>query len=97
MLIAAAGELLDFVTSHEKTLKELSIVSELKIVDADQFGDVEAVAGSEFEGLLVGVQPAPGEKCERCWIRSETVGQMEGHPTICSRCFEVVEALNPHP
>ncbi len=96
VLIAAAGPLHDFVTSHEKTLKELSIVSELKIVEADQFGDVEAVAGAEFEELLVGVRPAPGEKCERCWIRSETVGQMEGHPTICSRCFEVVEALNAH-
>ncbi|SHE37281.1 Isoleucyl-tRNA synthetase [Caldanaerobius fijiensis DSM 17918] len=34
------------------------------------------------------VSTAPGEKCERCWMYSETVGQNPEHPTICARCVE---------
>ena len=32
-----------------------------------------------------------GEKCERCWSISETVGQNEAHSTLCVRCADVVE------
>ena len=37
------------------------------------------------------VEKADGEKCERCWTISETVGTSEKHPTLCKRCAEVVE------
>lgn len=29
---------------------------------------------------------AKGDKCERCWNYSETVGREPAHPTICHRC-----------
>ena len=94
VLIWAEGELGEFIASQELMLKELAIVSGLKVVESEEFGDIEPVKSEEVEGLLIGVRGALGEKCERCWIRSETVGQMEGHPTICSRCFTVIESLN---
>ena len=31
---------------------------------------------------------AEGEKCERCWVISKTVGENSEHPTLCSRCCE---------
>ncbi|MBQ7744084.1 MAG: hypothetical protein IJT85_00745 [Ruminococcus sp.] len=34
------------------------------------------------------VEKAEGEKCERCWAISKTVGQNSEHPTLCSRCCE---------
>lgn len=43
-----------------------------------------------LEHATVHVEHAAGEKCERCWTISETVGQDETHPTICARCAEVV-------
>jgi isoleucyl-tRNA synthetase len=95
VLIYAEGTLADFVADQQQMLKELSIVSELKVVDRPGFGDIEPVRSEEVEGLLVGIRAASGEKCERCWIRSETVGQMQDHPTICNRCFTVVDSLNP--
>jgi isoleucyl-tRNA synthetase len=95
VLICVEGPLLTFVSAHERRLKELSIVSALRLIERDQFGDAEPAKSEEIEGLLLAVQPAAGDKCERCWIRSESVGRMEHHPTICSRCFEVVDALNP--
>ncbi len=94
LLICAEGSLKQIVTEQELMLKEISIVSELKIVSRDEFGDTAPNQSEEIEGLFIGVRPASGEKCERCWIRSKTVGQMPGHPTICSRCFDVVESLN---
>lgn len=39
------------------------------------------------------VTKAEGEKCERCWTISESVGQDPNHPTLCARCAEVVTKL----
>ncbi len=47
----------------------------------------------EIPGLVVKVEPAVGEKCERCWTRSDSVGNQAGHPTLCSRCADVVAKL----
>jgi isoleucyl-tRNA synthetase len=37
------------------------------------------------------VARAPGDKCERCWNYSETVGQNPRYPTLDARCVEQVE------
>ena len=42
-------------------------------------------------GLSILVSPAPGQKCERCWIYSETVGLNKTYPTICHRCVGCLE------
>ncbi len=94
LLISAEGEISDFVAAHEKTLKEISIVSELKIVDRDQFGALAPLESEEIKGFSIGVRAASGDKCERCWTRSQTVGQTADHPTICSRCLDVIDSLN---
>ena len=44
----------------------------------------------DIPGLVIGVDRAPGEKCERCWTRSEEVGRDPAHPTLCARCVRVV-------
>jgi len=93
LLLCAEGPLLGFINDNEQMLKELSIVSELKIIGRDQFGSIEPLKSEELDGLFLGVRPAPGDKCERCWIRSESVGTMENHPTLCGRCLEVVDSL----
>ena len=48
------------------------------------------VEKSEFDGVDVKVEVAPGEKCERCWTHSDTVGKCAEHPTLCARCAEIV-------
>ena len=47
----------------------------------------------EAEGmhLRVLVQPATGEKCDRCWHRRADVGQHEAHPTLCGRCVTNID------
>ncbi len=49
-----------------------------------------SVEKSEFDGVDVKVEVAPGEKCERCWTHSDTVGKCTEHPTLCARCAEIV-------
>ena len=53
--------------------------------------DAESGEATELKGLRVSVGASEAEKCERCWHHSETVGQNEQHPTLCSRCVENVE------
>src|SRR5437870_1446638 len=48
----------------------------------------------DIPGLVIGVDRARGEKCERCWTRSEHVGENRTHPTLCERCVPIVTRLS---
>ena len=68
----------------EDELAEMFIVSAVEI---------HKTAGGEFKGERVGVTVAhaEGEKCERCWSYSHTVGTDAEHPTLCKRCAEILK------
>ena len=68
----------DFAKSAESDFVSAFIVSAVEI------------GKSEFDGVDVKVEVAPGEKCERCWVHSHTVGECAEHPTLCARCAEIV-------
>lgn len=77
-------ELLD---SINEDLKQLFIVSHVERGGAlDQAPENAQV----FEEVAIVVSAAVGETCERCWVVTPTVGQNEGHPTLCTRCASVV-------
>ena len=61
------------------------IVSQVELVKG------EGGAASAVEGLGVAAAHATGEKCERCWKYSATIGSHAAHPTLCARCASVVE------
>ncbi|MDN4494172.1 isoleucine--tRNA ligase [Ureibacillus aquaedulcis] len=64
------------------------IISQLEVVTGKENAPESAL---ELEKTSIVVEKASGEKCERCWSYSETVGQNEAHSTLCTRCAEVVE------
>ncbi|WP_036131174.1 isoleucine--tRNA ligase [Lysinibacillus sphaericus] len=66
---------------------QLSIVSDFEVAPFEA-APAEALA---LEHASIVVEKATGEKCERCWSISQTVGTNEAHPTVCARCAEVVE------
>ena len=80
------GELYDFVKTVEQDLKTVFIVSEVEALNAGE-GDYQG----ETEGFSVSVKHAHGEKCVRCWVYSDTVGQDAEHPQLCHRCASVVK------
>ncbi|WP_123289632.1 isoleucine--tRNA ligase [Desulfosoma caldarium] len=77
----------DFAQDAE-LLRTVFIVSEVRLENLD--GQVEAMDGQEVSGCKVLVEPASGQKCERCWVLSNTVGTFADHPTICARCHDVL-------
>ncbi len=65
-------------------LRSVFIVSQVSIEpESDLSGASEGV---DLPGLKIKVESATGEKCERCWVRSEAVGQFADMPQICDRC-----------
>ena len=66
-------------------VKHLNFLKRLNL-SFEQHSEVEIVDnGGELE---IKPEKAEGEKCERCWAVSKTVGQCAEHPTICFRCVQ---------
>jgi len=88
--VAASGETGEFIAANFETMQTITIVSALQQADGLAAG---AFASEEIPGLAVAVAAASGQKCERCWTRSETVGSDASRPGLCGRCASVVANL----
>ena len=84
VLLFAEGEEYDFLKENESILAEIFIVSAVEVQPNRRNEDAEVEIG-------VRVEKAPGQKCERCWMYSETVGKDHNHPTLCKRCVDNLE------
>ena len=67
-----------------------------KAMKEDGIGDLykafeEEASAEEKEKIGIKVEMAEGEKCERCWMYSTTVGEDKENPTICHRCSQVIK------
>lgn len=80
--IFAEGEQYKFLKENLELLQTVFIISALEIEENARKDEVK---------LGVKVEQAPGEKCERCWMYSETVGEDKENPTICHRCSEAIK------
>ncbi|MGE7836306.1 isoleucine--tRNA ligase [Viridibacillus arvi] len=76
------------LSDQDINFAQLNIVSEFVVGGETTQAPAEAVV---VDNVAVLVEKATGEKCERCWSISETVGQSESHPTLCANCADVVE------
>jgi isoleucyl-tRNA synthetase len=100
-LIGSSLEAAVRITSAPEDLPALlrakaAVLQTLFIVSRVEVGRGPAGAvhydSQEIPGLVIDVDRAPGDKCERCWMRSPAVGQSAAHPTLCDRCVAVVGA-----
>ncbi len=89
VLLVVEGETAAFL--NKDLLRELCIVSSLKCVD--QPNSNAFTRCEECTDVQVAVGPAPGSKCERCWMLSPSVGEDTEHPTLCRRCVNVVQTI----
>ena len=78
----AEGDLYKFIKENKELLQTVFIISNL---------EVEENQRSNEEKLGVKIEQAEGEKCERCWMYSTTVGEDKENPTICHRCREALK------
>jgi isoleucyl-tRNA synthetase len=79
------------VKPNADELRTVFIVSKVEILVEGSPSDT--YQSTKIPGLAIRVDPAPGEKCERCWIHDPSVGMDEQHKTICSRCLGVLQGL----
>ena len=61
-------------------LADLMIVSRAEVIEG------EGGVASGMEGLAIEAYHMDGEKCERCWKYSPSIGCDAHHPTLCARC-----------
>ena len=66
-----------FLKENKDLLMTVFIVSDLQIEQVE-------------DDIKIEVSVAEGEKCERCWMYSKTVGEDKENPTICHRCSEAI-------
>ena len=78
-LYAEENDEYEFLLANKNILKDVFIVSEIEIFGNRRNADEEVEIG-------IKVEKASGEKCERCWMYSETVGQNAEYPTLCENC-----------
>jgi isoleucyl-tRNA synthetase len=77
VLLAASGATFDLLLENIQQLPTVFICSQVEVLPGD--GPV-----------VVSILPADGEKCERCWNYSPSVGKDAEHPTLCARCADTV-------
>jgi isoleucyl-tRNA synthetase len=75
-------------TGSDELFRTVFIVSQVSIEPESAL--TNPVQGVELPGLKIQVETASGEKCERCWMKSDKVGQFPDQPKICDRCYSVV-------
>lgn len=69
------GKSFDVFKKYEKDLREFFIVSTVQL--------------TQGEGKI-SVKKAAGEKCERCWVYSTSISQVEETRGVCPKCVEAL-------
>ena len=73
---------------YEELLKDADLLTTVFIVSKVQ---IENNLREKDGEIGIKIEAAEGEKCERCWMYSETVGKNHNHPTLCKRCIDNLE------
>lgn len=74
--------------SYADFLPAFLLVSEVEI-SKERFA--ASYEGSKIQGLQVTVERASGNKCQRCWNWSESVGRFEDSLDVCEKCYKVIK------
>ncbi len=80
LLIEAPFSLISLLKSLGDELKEVFIVSQVELREAEE--------------LKIYVEKARGKKCQRCWNYSLQVGKNKDYPHLCERCSRVLSHLS---
>ena len=83
--LAAPEKLYPVLEKHRDQLRYLFIVSDVVLE--------KLPASNGDAGLVITVNKAPGQKCERCWNYSTHVGEDKAYPTVCERCSAVLSEI----
>ncbi|MCL1830327.1 MAG: isoleucine--tRNA ligase [Oscillospiraceae bacterium] len=78
--LTSTGEYLEFLNDIKEMLPSILIVSQVEIEECS----------TDNARYTIDISKADGEKCARCWVYSESVGDDSIHPTLCHRCVTIL-------
>ena len=84
--ITASEPAYSVLEKHRDRLRYLFIVSAASV---RLWTSADGSAG----GIIVNVDRADGQKCDRCWNYSTHVGEDQTYPTVCERCSAVLKEI----
>jgi isoleucyl-tRNA synthetase len=79
------------VNSVAPSLREIFILSQVKVLPGDQAPE-DIFVSETVPGLKIGISHAGGQKCPRCWVFSEALEQADPEE-VCPRCSAVLEEM----
>lgn len=80
-------EILDFLNKRKDRWKEYFIVSKVSIIN----GKIDEGLNFLDNKINIKVFRAEGNKCVRCWLMDEKIGEDKNHPELCPRCALIVK------
>ena len=81
----ADDELMKILAGYAEDLHCFFIVSQVILAEKRFDGALES---ETFPSLAIGVAPAQGDKCPRCWVWARDIGSAPDHPEVCGRCAQ---------
>jgi isoleucyl-tRNA synthetase len=93
-LLTKGGSWAKFLESLQGDLPEIFKVSQVAIENIDLF-DSAVIVDPDFPDIGIKVGKAEGQKCQRCWNYSGSVGENQEHSSLCAKCLQAVTTLNP--
>ena len=80
-------------------LRFILLTSQIKFVENPESvialnPDFNLASAVNETAVHIGIKPANGKKCERCWYYSENVGDDHEHTDTCLRCASVLRTDN---
>ena len=82
IVLFAENDMYTFIKDNLELLQTVFIVSGIEIKEEQRTDEVK---------LGVKIEQAEGEKCERCWMYSTTVGEDKENPGVCHKCSEALK------
>jgi isoleucyl-tRNA synthetase len=79
-----------YLESLRQDLPEILKVSALEIVKTDDLSGTNPL-NADYPDIGIEVLKAKGNKCERCWNYSESVGRGEPHSLLCEKCLSIIQ------
>jgi isoleucyl-tRNA synthetase len=86
--IHTTDNLWDELYPYEDDLETIFIVSKASMKKGEK--PAGAFESNVIDGLSILIEPATGEKCDRCWKHDTSVGTDTEHSAICSRCHDAI-------
>jgi isoleucyl-tRNA synthetase len=91
VVLFAEEDWISRLSPYADELQSIFIVSGVRLAP---YGERDADSRETgISGLSIRVSPAPGRKCDRCWVYDTSVGEDGSHPGICRRCRNHLEQM----